>query len=231
MREIVLDTETTGFEPGEGHRLVEIGCIELMNHLPTGKTFHTYLNPERDVPAEAARIHGLTTEFLKNHPVFTEKVDGFLEFIAEDTLVIHNAEFDVKFLNAELRGAGFKSLSMSRVVDTLPMARKKFPGQPANLDALCRRFKVDNSDRKFHGALLDAELLAEVYLELMGGRQHGLGLMAEIATAASAQLNAKIKRQARPARSFPPSAEELAAHESFLEKIKDALWKKTGTVG
>lgn len=229
MREIVLDTETTGIEPAEGHRLVEIGCIELVNHLPTGKTFHTYLNPERDVPAEAARVHGLTSDFLKNHPVFTEKVDGFLEFIAEDVLVIHNAEFDMKFINAELKTAGFKSISMTRVVDTLPMARQKFPGQPANLDALCRRFKVDNSDRKFHGALLDAELLAEVYLELMGGRQHGLGLLSEIAAVSSAQLNAKIKRQARPQRSFPPSQGELEAHESFIEKIKHALWKKTGT--
>lgn len=226
VREIVLDTETTGLEPAEGHRLVEIGCLELENHLPTGKTFHTYLNPLRDVPAEASRVHGLTTEFLKKHPVFTEKVGEFLDFIGEDTLVIHNAEFDMKFINAELKTSGFPSLSMKRVIDTLPMARLKFPGQPANLDALCRRFKVDNSERKFHGALLDAELLAEVYLELMGGRQHGLGLASEAAAVTSAQLNAKIKRQKREPRSFPPSAEETAAHETFVEKIKNSLWKK-----
>jgi len=229
-REIILDTETTGFEPGEGHRLVEIGCLELVNHLPTGNVFHTYLNPMRDVPPDAARIHGLTTEFLKNHPLFTEKVGDFLDFIGEDTLVIHNAEFDLKFLNAELKSAGFgKPLQMSRVIDTLPLARTKFPGQPANLDALCRRFKIDNSGRKFHGALLDSELLAEVYLELIGGRQHGLGLGSETATKQSQALNAKIKRQNRPLRVFSPSTEELTAHESLLDKIKDALWRKTGT--
>lgn len=225
MREIVLDTETTGFDPEEGHRLVEIGCLELENHLPTGRVFHTYLNPERDVPADAVRIHGLTGEFLKKHPVFTEKVGEFLEFIGDAMLVIHNAEFDMKFLNAELKGAGFPQLSMSRVTDTLPMARQKFPGQPANLDALCRRFKVDNSGRKFHGALLDSELLAEVYLELMGGRQHGLGLASEAAVASSAQLNALIRRQTREKRSFPPTAEEIAVHETFIGKIKNALWK------
>lgn len=225
MREIVLDTETTGFDPEEGHKLVEIGCLELENHLPTGKVFHTYLNPGRDVPADAVRIHGLTGEFLKKHPFFTEKVGEFLDFIGDATLVIHNAEFDMKFLNAELKGAGFPQLSMSRVIDTLPMARTKFPGQPANLDALCRRFKVDNSGRKFHGALLDSELLAEVYLELMGGRQHGLGLASEAAAASSAQLNARIRRQAREKREFPPTAEELAAHEAFIGKIKNALWK------
>jgi DNA polymerase-3 subunit epsilon len=228
-REIILDTETTGFDPAEGHRLVEIGCLELINHLPTGKVFQTYLNPLRDVPPDAARIHGLTTEFLKNHPLFTEKVGEFIDFIAEDTLVIHNAEFDMKFLNAELKAAGFKQLSMSRVIDTLPMARQKFPGQPANLDALCRRFKIDNSGRKFHGALLDSELLAEVYLELIGGRQHGLGLGSELAAQLSQALNAKIKRQKRPVRSFAPSQDELAAHEKLLDKIKDALWRKTGS--
>lgn len=230
-REIILDTETTGFEPSEGHRLVEIGCIELVNHLQTGKVFQTYLNPMRDVPPDAARIHGLTTEFLKNHPLFTEKVGDFMDFIGESTLVIHNAEFDMKFINAELKSAGFKPLSMSRVIDTLPMARQKFPGQPANLDALCRRFKIDNTARKFHGALLDSELLAEVYLELIGGRQHGLGLGSELAAQQSQALNAKIKRQKRPARSFPPSEEEIKSHDTLLDKIKDALWRKTGTEG
>jgi len=229
IREIVLDTETTGFDPAEGHRLVEIGCLELVNHLPTGNVFQTYLNPLRDVPAEAARVHGLTTEFLKNHPLFAEKVGAFLDFIGEAPLVIHNAEFDMKFINAELKTAGFKPIPMSRVTDTLPMAREKFPGQPASLDALCRRFKIDNSQRKFHGALLDSELLAEVYLELIGGRQHGLGLGNGIAAQMSQVLNAKIKRQNRPMRVFQPSNEEIGAHESLLDKLKDALWRKTGT--
>ena len=229
IREIVLDTETTGFEPSEGHRLVEIGCVELINHLPSGRVFHEYLNPERDVPADAARIHGLTTEFLQDKPLFTEKVGDFMEFIGDAKLVIHNAAFDIKFLNAELKGAGFPTLNMKRVVDSLAMARAKFPGQPASLDALCRRFKIDNTARTFHGALLDSELLAEVYLELLGGRQHGLGLAKESA-AGSAQLNAGIKRQDRPHRSFPPHADEIAAHKKFLEKVKDNLWyPKTGT--
>ena len=225
-REIVLDTETTGFDPAEGHRLVEIGCVELENHLPTGRVFHTYLNPMRDVPADATRVHGLTTEFLKNHPLFTEKVSEFLDFIEGAQLVIHNAEFDMKFLNAELKSCGFKPMPMTRAIDTLLIARQKFPGQPANLDALCRRFKVDNSNRKFHGALLDSELLAEVYLELKGGRQHGLGLLSENAALSSAQLNARIKRQTRPHRVFSPTAEEVEAHKSFVEKIKDNLWQK-----
>ena len=224
-REIILDTETTGLDPVEGHRLVEIGCLELVNHLPTGKVFHTYLNPMRDVPAEATRVHGLTTEFLKSHPLFTEKVGEFTDFIGESMLVIHNAEFDMKFINAELKSSGFKPLPMTRATDTLLMARQKFPGQPANLDALCRRFKIDNSERKLHGALLDAELLAEVYLELIGGRQHGLGLGGELAAKQSQALNAKIKRQKREARSFPPSNDELAAHETLLNKIKGALWR------
>ena len=224
-REIVLDTETTGFDPAEGHRLVEIGCVELENHLPTGRVFHTYLNPMRDVPADATRVHGLTTEFLKNHPLFTEKVSEFLDFIEGAQLVIHNAEFDMKFLNAELKSCGFKPMPMTRAIDTLLIARQKFPGQPANLDALCRRFKVDNTARKFHGALLDAELLAEVYLEMMGGRQHGLSLISEQAAAASAQLAARIKQQDRPKRSFTPSETEIAAHDEFLGKLKNPLWK------
>ncbi|MBI3441853.1 MAG: DNA polymerase III subunit epsilon [Proteobacteria bacterium] len=230
-REIVLDTETTGLDPADGHRLVEIGCLELINHLPTGKVFHTYLNPMRDVPAEASRVHGLTAEFLQNHPLFTEKVGEFLDFIDDATLVIHNAEFDMKFINAELKSSGFKLLPMSRVTDTLLMARQKFPGQPASLDALCRRFKIDNSERKFHGALLDSELLAEVYLELIGGRQHGLGLGNELLAQQSQVLHAKIKRQKRPLRSFQPTAEELQRHNALLDRIKGALWReKPGTV-
>lgn len=224
-REIVLDTETTGFEPAEGHRLVEIGCIELENHLPTGRVFHTYLNPMREVPPDATRIHGLTTEFLKSHPLFTEKVGEFLEFIEGAQLVIHNAEFDMKFLNAELKACGFKPMPMTRAIDTLLIARQKFPGQPANLDALCRRFKIDNSARKFHGALLDSELLAEVYLEMMGGRQHGLSLISDQAAAASAQLAARIKQQNRRKRTFAPSDGEVAAHGTFIGTLKNALWK------
>lgn len=227
-REIILDTETTGFEPTEGHRLVEIGCLELVNHLPTGRHFQKYINPMREVPIDASRIHGLTTEFLKDKPLFTEIVGEFLDFVGDATLVIHNAEFDMKFLNHELKSAGFKALT-NVVIDTLPMARTKFPGQPANLDALCRRFKVDNSNRKFHGALLDSELLAEVYLELIGGRQHGLGLGSELAQQTSQVLNAKIKRQNRPQRHFAASNDEIAAHDALLEKIKDPLWRKDGT--
>ncbi len=226
MREIVLDTETTGLDPATGDRLVEIGCLELNNHVATGKVFHTYLNPQRDVPAEAVRVHGLTAEFLKDKPLFTEKVGEFLDFVADATLVIHNAEFDMKFINAELKASGFKPLPMTRVTDTLLMAREKFPGQPASLDALCRRFRIDNTERKLHGALLDAELLADVYLEMVGGRQHGLGLGQENEIDQSININARIKRQKREKRSFPPPAKELKAHEAFLEKIKDNLWKK-----
>ena len=229
MREIVLDTETTGMDPGEGHRLVELGCVELENHVPTGKTFQAYFNPQRDVPADAARVHGLTTEFLKDKPLFTEKVGDFLDFIADSTLVIHNAEFDMKFLNAELKAAGFKALSMTRVIDTIPLARQKYPGQPASLDALCRRFKIDLEERKYHGALLDSQLLSEVYLELMGGRQHGLGLLSEAAIVGSIQLNAKIRRQKRKHREFKPTDAEAKAHEEFTSKLKGNLWGTSKT--
>jgi DNA polymerase-3 subunit epsilon len=229
MREIILDTETTGLDPANGDRLVEIGCVELVNHLPTGRTFQTYLNPQRDVPPDAVRVHGLTTEFLKNHPLFTEKVAEFLDFIEGATLVIHNAEFDMKFINAELKSAGFKPIPMTRVIDTVLIAREKFPGQPASLDALCRRFKIDNTERKFHGALLDSELLAEVYLELLGGRQRGLGLDADQESEAGVQLTARIPKQKRKKREFLPSADELAIHEKFIAGIKNAIWgKKTG---
>jgi DNA polymerase-3 subunit epsilon len=228
IREIILDTETTGMDPAKGDRLVEIGCIELENHLPTGRTFQTYLNPQRDVPADAVRVHGLTAEFLQNHPLFTEKVDAFLDFIGDATLVIHNAEFDMKFINAELKAAGFKPLPMSRVIDTVLIARQKFPGQPASLDALCRRFKIDNSGRKLHGALLDSELLAEVYLELLGGRQRGLSLVAdeEMAGSPGARKTLNRKQQDRAKRTFPVPEQELAAHEKFIAGIKNALWGK-----
>lgn len=212
MREIVLDTETTGMDPSQGDKLVEIGCVELVNHIPTGRTFHVYINPERDVPAEAVAVHGLTETFLKDKPTFGEVVGDFMDFIGSDsTLVIHNASFDMKFINAELKTYGFPSVEWRRVLDTLDMARRKFPGSPANLDALCRRFNIDNSNRTLHGALLDAELLAEVYLELLGGRQHGLGI--SVATQAVAEVAAAdAKRAYREPRPHAATDEETAAH-------------------
>lgn len=231
MREIILDTETTGFDPNEGHRLIEIGCLELHNHVPTGRTWHQYFNPERDVPAEAVAVHGLTAEMLADKPLFAELVEGFLEFIADSTLVIHNAEFDMRFLNAELRRIGYKALA-NPPLDTVAMARKMFPGQPASLDALCRRFKIDNSARTFHGALLDAQLLAEVYLEMRGGRQQGLALLetplrAEGGTSANGAGGFTITRAPRERRHFPVSEKELAAHRAMIDKLGDAaIWKK-----
>jgi DNA polymerase-3 subunit epsilon len=173
MREIVLDTETTGIDPDEGHRIIEIGCVELINHMPTGKTYWTYINPERDIDAGAMRVHGITNDKVADKPVFSEIVGDFLDFIAGATLVIHNAEFDIKFLNAELKRCGFPLLRLQETADTLLLARKKYPGQPANLDALCRRFNIDLSGRDLHGALLDAQLLSQVYLELLGGVSMG----------------------------------------------------------
>ena len=223
-KEVVLDTETTGMDPSKVDRIVEIGCVELMNHIPTGRTLQLYINPEREVPAEAIAVHGITNEFLKDKPVFSQVYTELLEFIEGAKLVIHNAEFDMKFLNWELNNVGHKSLGWSNVVDTLAIARKKYPGSPANLDALCRRFGIDNTDRVYHGALLDSELLSEVYLELLGGRQHGLGLAAD-KTGPSAKI--KADRPFREPRTFSPSAEELAAHEELLGKLKNPIWKKT----
>lgn len=223
MREIVFDTETTGMEPSEGHRLLEIGCIELENHLPTGRVYHQYINPERDVPAEAVAVHGLTEERLKDEPTFGEVVGDFLDFIGTDSkLVAHNASFDMKFINAELKMFGFPSIDNKRVVDTLMMARAKFPGSPANLDALCRRFGIDNSNRELHGALLDSELLAEVYLELLGGRQHGLSIEVEKTVV---QVEQKIDRVFREPREFNVPADEQEAHDKMLENLKDPIWK------
>ncbi len=228
MREIVLDTETTGMDPENGDKIVEIGAVELENHLPTGRALQLYINPEREVPAEAVAVHGITNEFLADKPVFSQVYTEFIDFIGEDSkLVIHNAEFDMKFLNWELRQVGHTALPWGRIVDTLGMARKKFPGSPANLDALCRRFEIDNSSRTYHGALLDCELLAEVYLELLGGRQHGLGLVAEAQGGAeTAGQSTKAARPFREPRNFSVSKEELAAHAALLEKLKDPLWKK-----
>ncbi len=231
MIEIVLDTETTGMDPVKGDRMVEIGCIELENHIPTGRTYHQYINPERDVPAEVVAVHGLTTERLKDEPTFGEIVGDFLDFIGNDSkLVIHNAEFDMKFINAELKMFGFPSIDKRRIIDTLLIARKKFPGSPANLDALCRRFKIDNSNRTLHGALLDSELLAEVYMELLGGRQRGLEMELDKKSAdgvakAAAEESASSK-QFREPRDFKANDNELADHAKLLEELKDPLWNK-----
>ncbi len=225
-REIVLDTETTGFDPVTGDRLVEIGCLELINHVSTARNFHVYLNPERDMPEGAFKIHGLSAEFLSDKPKFHEIADAFLEFIGDDPLVIHNAEFDMKFLNFELEKIGKKAMPSQRAVDTVKIARQKFPGSPASLDALCKRFSIDNSSRTLHGALLDAQLLSEVYLELLGGRQAGLVLEAEeigaeLAMAPSGTTNGKPYRAPRP---HGASEAELEAHAAFIAKLKDAVW-------
>ena len=221
IREIVLDTETTGLDPDAGHRIVEIACVELINHLPTGRTFQRYLNPERDMPTDAQAVHGLTTEFLAGQPLFAAVADEFLDFIADAPLVIHNAEFDLKFVNAELAKLGKTKLRGQRAVDTVQLARRKFPGAPASLDALCGRFNIDNSSRTLHGALLDAQLLSEVYLELVGGRQVTIDLVAGPAAAVAA---AAIELPVRPPRPHEPTAEELAAHAALLQQIKAPLW-------
>jgi DNA polymerase-3 subunit epsilon len=223
MREIVLDTETTGLDPAAGHRLVEIACIELINRIPSGRQYQTYVNPERDMPEEAFRVHGLSQEFLSQFPLFADVADDFLEFIEDGALVIHNAEFDLKFLNAELALIGRPRLDGFEVVDTVALARRKFPGAPASLDALCRRFGIDNSDRDLHGALLDTRLLADVYLELMGGRQPGLGLAAEAGEKAEAS---RVDRPVRAPRSHELTAEEQAAHAGFIGAMADPIWKK-----
>jgi DNA polymerase-3 subunit epsilon len=224
MREIVLDTETTGLDPRGGDRLIEIGCIELLNRIPTGREYHCYINPERDVPAEAEQVHGLSTAFLKDKPLFTHVADAFLDFVSGDGLVIHNAAFDIGFLNAELERAGKPKLA-NAYVDTVSVARRKFPGQRASLDALCERFSIDNSNRVKHGALLDSELLAEVYLELSGGRQRVLGLAAEIA-GGTASVLVVSNLPVRPPRPHAPSDAELAAHVAFLAQISEPLWLK-----
>jgi len=226
MREIVLDTETTGFEPSEGHRIVEIGAVELFNHLPTGKTYHQYVNPDRSMPKEAFDVHGISDEFLRDKPRFATIAQDFLTFIGDSVLVIHNAAFDMKFLNAELSAVGCPALPMSQSLDTVALARRKFPGSPASLDALCRRFGVDNSAREKHGALLDSEILAEVYLELIGGRQPDLTL-APIATTAT---NAAPKWRPRPrAQALPPRLTDLeqAAHAALIAKQgPGSVWNK-----
>lgn len=232
-REIILDTETTGLDPRDGHRIVEIGCVELQNAIPTGEIRQYYIYPERDVPPESQAVHGLTNEFLKDKPVFGEIVTDFMDFVAGATLVIHNAEFDLKFLNAEIKPFGYPLYKIQDVVDTLALARKKFPGSPASLDALCRRFEIDNSARDIHGALLDSQLLAEVYLELIGGRQHGMMLDNASPNAndganlqISGQSPAREKKPYIPPRSFEPDPAEREAHRQMLESLKDPVWEK-----
>ena len=217
MREIVLDTETTGLDPAEGHRIVEIACIELVHHVPTGRKFHRYVNPEREMPADALSVHGLTAEFLARQPPFSAILDELIAFIGSDPLVIHNAEFDLAFLNAELARIDRQPISVG-FIDTLAIARRRFPGSPASLDALCRRFSIDLSMRVEHGAAVDCSLLAAVYLELLGGRQPGLDF------ALPAAIAVDIARVARPARPHAPSPEELAAHLAMLETIAEPLW-------
>ncbi|MEO1950005.1 DNA polymerase III subunit epsilon [Thioclava sp.] len=230
MREIVLDTETTGFEPGEGDRIVEIGAVELFNHMPTGNTYHQYINPERSMPQGAFQVHGLGDEFLSDKPKFAQIGLDFLNFIGTDSvLVIHNAKFDMKFLNAELGWAGMPLIPDDRALDTLAMARRRFPGSPATLDALCRRFSIDNSSRTLHGALLDSEILAEVYLELIGGRQPGFGLQpVETGQKRQAGANQDWRPKPRP-EPLPPrlTAEEAEAHAAFVAQLGEAaIWNR-----
>ena len=225
-REIVFDTETTGFDYDKGDRLVEIGAVELVNHVPTGVTFHRYINPEREVPEEVVKVHGLTYEFLKDYPTFDKVADEWIDFVGDAVLVAHNATFDINFVNYELKQIGKQQYSWDRVVDTLEIARLLFPGSRNNLDALCKRFNVDNTARTFHGALLDAQLLSEVYLELLGGREPSLLLDAKKnKKSAEASDNNEITRNFRESRDFPLSQQELSLHEEFLsKKIKNALW-------
>lgn len=227
VREIILDTETTGLDPATGDRIVEIGAVELLNHLPTGRTFHVYINPERDVPKEAEAVHGLSTAFLRDKPVFAAVAEDFLDFIGDAALIIHNASFDMAFINAELGFMRLPSIPPERVIDTLHIARQKHPGAANSLDALCRRYGIDNSKRTKHGALLDSELLAEVYLELIGGRQTALILEATVAKKAATVVAAQIAHQ-RPV-PLPPrlTPEEQAAHAAFVAGLGEgALWKQ-----
>lgn len=229
LREIVLDTETTGLDPRKGDRLIEIGCIELVNRNPTGREFHRFINPERTVPAEAEAVHGLSTKFLLDKPLFAEVWSDFVDFIAGDTLVIHNAVFDIGFLNAELERVKGPAISMSRVVDTLQLARRKHPAGPNSLDALCKRYGIDNSKRTKHGALVDSLLLAEVYVELLGERQASLGLATERARAANVgRTGAAAMRGPRPIPLPVRLTNELiAAHRAFVDTLgPKALWKR-----
>ncbi|WP_417465642.1 DNA polymerase III subunit epsilon [Kordiimonas sp.] len=220
VRELIFDTETTGFDPLNGDRLIEIGLVEMVDRNLTGRHYHQYVNPEREVPEAAVKVHGLTTDFLRDKPVFSDIMDEFLEFIGEDTkLVAHNAEFDMRFINWELENAGRPVVHVKRFVDTLAIARNKFPGAANSLDALCKRFGVTNTHRTLHGALLDAEILAEVYIELLGGRQEGLDLAVDDDGGVS-----RREKKVREKRSFPVSEEERAIHAAFVAKLENPVW-------
>ena len=228
-RELVLDTETTGLNPTEGDRIIEIGGIELINHLPTGKIFHKYINPLRDIPEESTRIHGITNEMVKTSPLFAHIVEEFLEFIQDSPLIIHNASFDMGFLNAELDRLCRPLLERDRAIDTLKMARQKFPGSPASLDALCRRFDIDLSIRTTHGAWIDAKLLAQVYLELIGGRQVSFQFQSEGLTTVITQEKRDVlnlQKEFRPSRNYKLTETEKQEHQEFLKGIKNPLWMK-----
>ena len=225
MREVVLDTETTGLDPADGHRVLEIGAVEIVHQSLTGRVFHALINPERDVPQDAVRVHGHSSAVLKGKPVFASVVDDFLAFIGDSKLVIHNADFDMRFVNAELARLGLAAIGMDRVVDTLTLARKKHPGAPNSLDALCDRYRIDRSQRVRHGALLDAEILVEVYCELAGGRQRSLmfGDAVELAAAAAVALAPRYIE--RPPRRSPIEPAEVTAHVRYIESFgRDAIW-------
>ena len=227
MREIVFDTETTGLNPSAGDRVVEIGCVEIFNRVETGRSFHAYFNPERDMPFEAQEVHGLSNLFLSDKPRFAEKVEELLEFLEDSPLVAHNASFDFGFLNFELERSGRTAVSMHRMVDTLTLARSRHPGAKHSLDALCMRFGIDRSHRVKHGALLDAQLLAQVYVELSGGRQIGLGLVADAGTVSVQQSARPVTiREPRPARPHSALAEELERHRAFIAKLVNPLWER-----
>ena len=223
MREIVFDTETTGLDPAAGHRVVEIGCVELINHMPTGETRQWYINPERDMPEDAFNVHGLSEEFLSDKPVFGAIADDFLAFVEGAGLIAHNANFDIRFLNAELAAVDQPNLPQDRVLDTIALARKKISAGQYSLDALCRRFNIDLSARQKHGALLDAELLAEVYLELIGGRQPDLVLGNSQGAVVAMEYG---ERTARRPRAHTPTVEEAAEHQAFIAKLDNAIWNK-----
>jgi DNA polymerase III subunit epsilon len=224
MREIIFDTETTGLDPQRGDRMVEIGCIEMVNRVATGRTFHAYFNPDRNMPAEAEAVHGLSEAFLSDKPRFTERAAELIEFIEDSPLIAHNAGFDFGFLNAELTICGLEIVSRDRMVDTVAIARTRHPGAKLSLDALCTRYGIDRSHRTKHGALLDAELLAQVYVELRGGRQIGLELAADRREELVTVMTVRTDRVFRPARPHAASEAELAAHAAFLETLKAPLW-------
>lgn len=227
MREIVFDTETTGLNPAGGDRMVEIGCVEIYNRVETGRHFHCYFNPQRDMPFEAEAVHGLSAIFLSDKPLFADKVEELLEFIEDSPLVAHNASFDFGFLNFELGNCGRPAVGMHRMVDTLALARTRHPGAKHSLDALCMRFGIDRSHRVKHGALLDAQLLAQVYVELTGGRQIGLGLVAEAGTVGVKQSARPVTtREPRPPRPHAPLVEELERHRAFIAKLVNPVWER-----